>query len=184
MIPRIATIILLVEDVNQQNLLRRYLQRLGHSNRNIRVIPIPNGRGSGEQHVREMYASEVRELRARLARTRSCLVAMIDADTGPTQARRLQLERALRDAEESPVEDGEPIVNLVAKRNVETWVLCLTGEAVDEEPDYRHHPGVTPASITRAALTLYQWTRQHATVPAACVPSLRESLPEFHRISL
>ena len=34
MAERIANIILLVEDINQENLLRRYLQLLGHENRN------------------------------------------------------------------------------------------------------------------------------------------------------
>lgn len=182
MIPRIATIILLVEDANQENLLRRYLQRCGQDNRNMRVNRIVNSRGSGEQRVRERYASEVRELRGRFARTRTCLIAMIDADTGPTRARRVQFERALRDADEGPIEAGEPIVNLVAKRNVETWVLCLSGEGVDEETDYRHHPGVTPDSIKQAALGLYRWTRENATIPAGCVPSLVESLPEFRRM--
>ena len=100
MVERIASIILLVEDTNQENLLRRYLQRLGHDNRNMRTRKVPNGQGSGEQFVRERYASEVRAIRWRVTRTKACLIAMIDADTGSVADRRQELDRALKDANE------------------------------------------------------------------------------------
>jgi hypothetical protein len=53
MAERVATIIVLVEDLNQENLLRRYLQQLGYDNRTMRPVKSPAGRGSGEQFVRE-----------------------------------------------------------------------------------------------------------------------------------
>src|SRR5579859_366513 len=135
---RIANIILLVEDLNQENLLRRYLQQLHHENRSMRSQRIPNGLGSGEQFVRERYASEVRAIRSQMNRTKACLIAMIDADSGSVSDRRLQFERALLDAEEPPRTSVEPILNLIPKRNVETWILCLNAELVDEVTDYRH----------------------------------------------
>src|ERR1035437_8632175 len=98
MAERIASIILLVEDVRQENLLRRYLHCLGHDNRNMRPVRLSLGQGSGEQFVRESYATEVRAVRAQLNRTKACLIAMIDADTGSIDDRRQQLDRALRDA--------------------------------------------------------------------------------------
>jgi hypothetical protein len=103
---RIANIVILVEDMRTENLLRRYLQRLGQDNRNIRVARIPDGRGSGEQFVRERYASEVQALRN--VHTKACLIVSIDADTKTTAERRQQLERALREAEEPPRDQGEP----------------------------------------------------------------------------
>src|SRR5260370_28394780 len=107
MAERIANIILLVEDINQENLLRRYLQQLGHHNRNMRPLKLPAGQGSGEQFVRERYASEVRAMRAQVTRTRACLIAMIDADASSITDRRQQLERALLDADEPPIRPTE-----------------------------------------------------------------------------
>jgi hypothetical protein len=182
MAERIARIIQLVEDVNQENLLRRYLHQLGHDNRNMRPVRVESGRGSGEQFVRERYAAEVRAIRGQLNRTRACLIVMIDADTGSTEDRRLQLERALRDADEPARNPAEPILNLIPKRNVETWILCLNSDLVSEITDYRHDPGIDAQSIKRAAKVLFSWTRPNCAVPEACVPSLQSCLVEFRRI--
>jgi len=182
MAERIASIVLLVEDVRQENLLRHYLKRNGQENRNIRVRKSPSGRGSGEQFIREHYASEVEAIRSQSARTRACLITMIDADTGLVNDRRHQLERALRESDQPPRESGEPILNLIPKRNVETWILCLNSEQVDEITDYRHDPRVDARSIREAAATLFEWTRPNAEPPNTCVPSLHECLPEFDRI--
>lgn len=177
---RIAKVILLVEDLRQDALLRRYLHRLGHQN--IRAQMVPKGKGSGEQFVRERYASEVRAIRSQMTRTRACLVAMIDADTGSTDDRRRQLERALRDADQSPRTRDEPILNLIPKRNVETWILCLNSEQVDEVTDYRHDQRVDAPAIRLAAEALFSWTRPNAQLPEICVASLRDCMPEFPRI--
>lgn len=182
MAERIANIILLVEDINQENLLRRYLQRLGHDNRNMRTRILPHGQGSGEQFVRESYAPEVRAIRAQLNRTRACLIAMIDADTGSIADRRQQFERALQDAQELPRSPTEPILNLIPKRNVETWILCLNSAMVDEGSNYHHDPRVNPQSIKTAANTLYSWTRPNFVFPNICAPSLHACQPEFRRV--
>jgi hypothetical protein len=182
MAERIARIILLVEDINQETLLRRYLQQFGHDNRNMRPVKIAAGHGSGEQFVRERYSSEVRAIRAQLARTKACLIVVLDADTGSVGDRRHQLERALRDADETPRGASEPILHLIPKRNVETWILCLNSRDVDEVTDYRHDRRVDPESIKRAARTLYDWTRPNFVLPDSCVASLEACHPEFRRL--
>lgn len=182
MTERVANIILLVEDLNQENLLRRFLHQLGHGNRQMRPVRTSPGRGSGEQFVRESYASEVRSIRSQMARTKACLIAMIDADVGSTDDRRRQFERALQDADEPRRGSKEPILNLVPKRNVETWILCLNSEVVNEADDYHRDPRVNSESIKTAAVTLYAWTRPNFALPVACVPSLRDCQPEFRRI--
>jgi len=179
---RIAQIVLLVEDTNQENLLRRYLQQCGHDNRNMRIQKSPGGQGSGEQFVREGYATEVRTVRSQLRRTKACLIAMIDADSGSVEERRRQFERVLQDAKEPARGASEPILNLVPKRNVETWILCLNSEKVDELSDYRHDRRVSPASIKQAATALFSRTRPNAEIPGTCVPSLQDCLPEFARV--
>ena len=156
--------------------MRRYLRRLGHDNRNVRVLRIPPGQGSGEQFVRERYASELRAVRRQLARTKACLIAVIDADTGSADDRRQDFEQALRDAEQPPRGPSEPILNLIPKRNVETWILCLNSAVVNEESDYRHDPRVDAQSIKQAANVLFSWTRPNIADPDACVPSLRACL--------
>lgn len=143
---------------------------------------IARGEGSGEQFVRERYAAEVRAIRSQLSRTRACLIAMIDADTGSVEDRRRQLERALDDADEASRNDGEPILVLIPRRNVETWILCLTGEIVDEMTNYRKDPRVDVARIQRAAEELFDWTRPNAVVPPTCLTSLQACLSEFRRI--
>ena len=182
MAERIANIILLVEDDNQENLLRRYLQKLGHDNRNMRPLKLPAGQGSGEQFVRERYAAEVNAIRSQLTRTRACLIVMIDADTGSVDERKQEFDRALRDADEPPRSPTEPILNLIPKRNVETWILCLNAAVVDETKNYRRDPGINAQSIKRAALTLFDWTRPNFVVPDTCVPSLNGCRREFHRV--
>ena len=182
MAERIASIILLVEDLDHENLLRRYLRKLGHDNRQMRSVRTPSGCGSGEQFVRQSYASEVRSIRSQMARTKACLLAIIDADVGSTDDRRRQLERALQDADEPPRSSTEPILNLVPKRNVETWILCLNSIPVNEADDYHNDPRVNAASVRQAATTLYEWTRPNFSLPASCVTSLRDCQTEFRRI--
>jgi hypothetical protein len=182
MIERIANIILLVEDLRQETLLRRYLQWLGHKNRTMRVVRSEPGDGSGEQFVRESYASEVRALRRQLARTKACLIAMIDADTRPTEDRRRQFQRALKDADEAPRALGEPILTLIPKRTVETWILCLNSLEVSEVDNYRRDQRIDSKLIKQASEKLYAWTRRNFVAPDVCVPSLRECIPEFRRL--
>ena len=171
---RTATIVLLAEDSRQAKLVREYLARIGHRG-HVRVNMAPNGQGSGEQYVREHYASEVNDARRQNWR-RICLITVVDADTNTTAYRRRQL---IADPERSA---SEPILVLVPKRNVETWILCLTNHAVDEDSDFRYDRRVHSSAIKTAASALFDWTRRNAAVPDSCVPSLRESLPEFDRI--
>ncbi|MBS1877407.1 MAG: hypothetical protein JSU00_29615 [Acidobacteria bacterium] len=182
MIPRIATLVLLVEDIRQESLLRRFLNRLGLDIRNIRVSRTPRCFGAGEQYVREQYAAEVRELRGRAANARALLIACIDADTREVRARRDQFAEALRADNQNPRGGREPVLNLIAKRNIETWILCLNNVAVDELSDYRKDSRVTSQTVKRAVESLYDWTRPNAKIPPSCVPSLLESVPEFLRI--
>jgi hypothetical protein len=180
MAERIAKIILLIEDSNQENLIRHFLKKCGHDNRTMRSVRLPPGHGSGEQFVRENYAREVRAIRA--THTKACLIAMIDADTGSVEDRRQQFERALKDADQSPRGASDAILHLIPKRNVETWILCLNSHAVEELSDYRRDPRVDAQAIKSAAGMLFSWTRANFVIPSFCVPSLRGCSSEFQRI--
>jgi hypothetical protein len=174
-----SLVVVLAEDQRHQSFVRRYLYRLGHSYHEVRVEPPSNGRGCGEQWVRERYAKAVEAYRLRSART--ALVVAIDADKGSVDERARQLREALTQAHLPLRAADERISHLIPKRNVETWILCLNGENVDEDTDYSRAPGIDE-QIKAAAETFYEWTRKNATVPGHCVPSVQSAIPEARRL--
>lgn len=97
---------------------------------------------------------------------------MIDADKFPVAKRLSQLPKDRS--------GDEAIAFLIPKRHIETWVLCLKGDHVDEETDY--HSREVDHLIKPAALTLWAWTRDPATAPLHCAESLRTAFPELRRI--
>ena len=180
---RIANKVVLVEDVDQQNLLYRYLDRCGHHARDCRFVRPARGLGgSGEKFVRDNYAQEVKACRSSLGRRASALlVVMIDADTETTERRASQLSAALQTAGMDARGNNEPIVVLIPKRHVETWIRALLGATVDEAQSYEN-PKPTRDDIKLAAETLYGWTRPNAAARPAFPPSLNDSRPEWRKI--
>jgi hypothetical protein len=183
---RIANIVIVVEDVEQQNLVFRYLEQCirGVTYRWCRFERPAKGSGSGEQFVRNRYPAEVLEHRRRAARASALLVVVVDADTGTTKARATQLSHALRDARIKQRGAKEPIVVLTPKRHVETWIRVLLGNQVDEVTDYTKAPYSPPVAedIQNAAVELHKWTRPGAGPGAKSPPSLTDSIPEWRKI--
>jgi hypothetical protein len=180
---RIANKIVLAEDVVQQNLVRRYLQRCGHT-APFRLVPLPakGPGGSGEKYVREQYPREVQACRSILGRrTAALLVAIVDADMETTRWRATQLANALQAAGMHARDIDEPIVVLIPKRHVETWIRALLGDRVDEVTDYTQ-PNPTANEIKDAAAELHDWTRHGANAGVTSPPSLTASLPEWRKI--
>ena len=106
---------------------------------------------------------------------------MIDAYTGDVSRRIHQLENSLADEHLPPCTSEERIVHLIPKRNIETWILNLNGNPVDEDTDYSRNPGVS-GQITNAATKLFEWTRHNAVIPQFCVSSLRTAIMEIKRL--
>ncbi len=181
---RIANKIVLAEDAEQQNLVRRYLQRCGHESRECRFVPLParGPGGSGEKYVRDQYPQQVQACRSSLGRRATALlVVIVDADTESTRRRAAQLSDALRAAGMHEPRDDEPIVLLIPRRHVETWIRALLGDHVDEVTDYTR-PTPTPKEIKDAATELRQWTRSGPNPGPTSPPSLTASLPEWQKI--
>lgn len=105
----------------------------------------------------------------------------IDADAGDINKRVGQLIGALAGVELPPRTSDEKIVHLIPRRNIETWILNLNGNSVDEEADFRHAPAVDD-QIGTAAQTFFDWTRPNAVPPPHCVPSLDAAIPEMRRL--
>ena len=180
---RIANKIILADDREQQNLVYRYLERCGHG-AGVWLEPLPakGPGGSGEKFVRDQYPRQVQACRSSLGRRASALlIVIIDADMETTQHRATQLADALRTADMEGRNDDEPIVVLIPKRHVETWIRALLGGHVDEETDYKK-PKPTPPEISEAAGAVYRWTRPNSNAGATFPPSLTDSLPEWQKI--
>lgn len=131
--------------------------------------------------MREKYADEVEGFRKRNARAVTWLLVAIDADILDVAARARQLAEGLTDRGLPRRNDDEAIVHLIPKRNIETWILCLTGQAVDEETGYRRD-GRIEMSLPEASMTLFTWSRLNATPEAHCIPSLHTAIPELRRL--
>lgn len=168
---------LLCEDAAHERFARTYLRTRGVNTRQLFPLPLTS-RGSGEHYVRTKYAREVRALRARGHDAQVALVVVTDADQGTVAARRASLEEALHTdglAARTPV---ERIVLLIPKRNVETWVTYLNGNAVDESADYKPQ---TPEAFKLAAKGMPEACS--ATQPAADrPPSLVDGCSELRRL--
>lgn len=180
---RIANKIILAEDAIQQNLVRRYLERCGHTGP-FRLVPLPAKGigGSGEKYVRDQYQHQVQACRSSLGRRAAALlIVIIDADVEATHHRWLQLSDALKSAILTDRRDDEPIVVLIPKRHVETWIRALLGVNVDEATDYTR-PTPTAKEIKDAASELYVCTRPSADPGPTFPPSLTASLPEWQKI--
>ena len=172
---RPSQVVVLVEDKRQQRFVRGYLYRLGFSTHDIRFEPPPAGRGSGAQWVLDRYTGAVTAYRSRSARAKTALVVAIDADDGNVARRQQQFgERAVRTVDDR-------IVHLIPKWSIETWILCLSGEAVDENQTYRRTPDIDE-KIPAAAATFFEWSRPNATPPTYCIPSLLAAIPEIRRL--
>ncbi len=177
---RVSQVIVLAEDERHQRFVRSYLKLIGMGEA-IRNEALPSGRGSGEQWVRERYASAVKAYRWRSSRAETALVSVIDADAGDSSRRVRQLQEGLERAGLEPRTADERIVHLIPRQNIETWILNLIGHEVDEETDYRRTPEVDDL-IHSAAQTLFEWTRPNAVIPAHCTSSLRSAFPELRRL--
>ena len=175
-----SSIVVLAEDERHQRFIRTYLQRLIEPKdyHRVRYLALPSGRGSGEQWVRARYANEVKAYRSRSFKAHSALIVMIDADTNSVAHRSAQLEQLL--AKDRRM-DGEKIIHLVPKRHIETWVLCLNSQHVDEVMDYHGNRDVDD-QVKPAGIKFYEWTRPNATVPDHCVLSLQAAIPEAQRL--
>lgn len=177
----IANIIVVCEDQEHQNLVRRYLIRVGHASRSIRFY-LPQ-QGSGSQYVRQQFPRQIAACRSILGRgTRAFLILMTDADNLTVLLRERTLHDELVHAGGAPIGPTEPVVILIPKWQVETWIKCLLGIAMDEEDQRSDQPPVTADDIKHAASALYGWTRPNATPSGTCVPSLEAAIPRWRRI--
>lgn len=180
--PRPSLVVVVVEDERHRMLVYRYLRMRGLSPHEIRTKSSPAGQGSAEQWIRTMYAAEVRAHRVRRAKAAGVLIVVIDADTHAVHGRLTQLSQALEERGLQRLANDEQIAQLVPKRNVETWILCLTEHAVDEETEYKRTGHDWHELIPDAARRLFQLTGANVALPENCIDSLRRGVNELNKL--
>ena len=175
-----SQIILLCEDKLQEVVVRRFLKKgWGIRPRKIRVVPFPNGRGSGEGHVRNKYPENLKAYRSRRAQT--ILIAVIDADTGSVAQHQRELDNACQNT--APRQAGEAIVHLIPKHHIETWLAYLDGQSVDETEEYKSsHQFKGRESECHGLVDILADTCKSNSQLIAPPPSLNEACVEFGRI--
>ena len=133
--------IILCEDKLQESVIRRFLKKgWDIQERLIRRSHYPNGAGSGEQHVRNKYANELRAYRSRSAST--VLLVVIDADTKSVEAHHAELDAAARSNGILPRSADESIIHVIPKHHIETWLAYLNGAGnIDETCSYKKEYG-------------------------------------------
>lgn len=129
--------VILCEDQQQEVFIRHFLMRKGYTHRQMRIVRCPAGKQAGEQFVRERYPSELKALRQRTAKAGTTLLVMIDADTRSVDATAKWLDTICGEQGVAARNQNDKATVLIPRRNIETWIHFLDGEAVDEDTEYK-----------------------------------------------
>jgi hypothetical protein len=183
---RPTAVIVLCEDNRTFSFTRSYLKQCG-INRGVRSVISP--RGSAFTFVVNSFPAQVNAYRLAKARIHTWLIAVVDADTGTVAQRIGEMDRALTQAQERRVRamriQGEMIARLVPRRNIETWILALNSNAVNETDDYK---GTIKTDekwselIPTAAENFYALTKANPDLPASLIDSLHYGINEMRRV--
>ena len=172
---RISQFVLLCEDDLQEQIVRQYLTRCGHRTLEP-TLRVRNASravyGGNVGWVLREFPREMEAWRRRHgAHAATLLIVVVDADEKTVVDRRAQLQ----------TNAGDPIVALIPKRHIETWIRSASGQAVNEIDSYKH-PAPGKRETKTAADHIYGWARGNPAPGATCVASLRVSLPEFRTL--
>lgn len=179
--------VVLSEDRRTERFVRHLLEARGFDKRRFDFRTAPSGRGAGEAWVLLRYPPEVKRLRAQ-AHQRLCVVALRDGDSIGVDARKVQFDDALRQADLAVRGTAERIATLVPTWAIENWLLDLLGHAdIDENREPSAEGGQTWKQLFDRK---YLNDEKSALVSAAStwmttlprLPSLHDGRGEFARI--
>lgn len=175
-----VNVILLCEDMQTDVFVRRFLKRRNFRGRDVRTLPLPDGSGSGEQWVREQYPRQLRAIRQRQG---ACLIVVTDADVHSTEFRRAQLDAECDEKGIPRRNEGDRVLVIVPRRNIETWLAYLAGGEVDEETRYPRLD--RERDCVRHAEELFRMCQKKQRLREPAPPSLREACDdEYPRLRL
>lgn len=122
-------VVVLCEDAAQRDFAHALCRRL--ELRIVHTLAAPSGHGAASAWVLRNYAAQVKKLRAKAHQTNLGLLVVIDGDNQGS-AQRLSALNAL-----APRAGSEPIAILVPTWSIETWLLWLCGQDVNELATYK-----------------------------------------------
>lgn len=181
-----AQITILAEDRRHARFVRAYLHRKlpDFPQKAIKDAPMASGGGSGSQWVTNRYAIEVKAYCTRQAW--KWLIVVIDADARTVQDRLNALHDRLAESEDERLRrcriEAEQIARLIPKWSIETWILNLNGEAVDENVRYKTHHRSWDDLIQPASYELHRWVGIEGDPSDKCTFSLRDGIRELRRL--
>ena len=120
-----------------------------------------------KQFPRELEACR----RRHAAFAKTVLTVVVDADEKAVAERRAEL----------PTNPGDPIVVLIPKRHIETWIRSGLGAQVNEIDSYKS-PTPSKSDVRVAAVRIHEWAHGHSTAGPGCVESLRLAFEEFRKL--
>jgi hypothetical protein len=181
-------VVLLVEDEALECFVRRVLLDLSFQTRDIRVKRSPKGRGSGKDWVTKNYPDEVRAHRAKASYQENIgIVVGIDADEETVQERGRALDAVLERSGLEKRRSEEKFCLIIPKWNIESWLVYLGGEAIDEDKDdYKNHPSIRNVdypTMADAFVERYRSWRQ-GSVDQTTPPSMIAAFEEIKRFGL
>lgn len=149
--------IVLCEDRSHWHFIRAYLIARGWNARQLFHRIAPNGEGAAERWVIDKYPEELRAYRAK-KHENLVFVVMIDGDRYSCGERIAYLndERRLAECGMEARTAGERVGIFVPCRNIETWMVFLEGESVDEQKDYKSLVKISPSEAARGLAAMCQ----------------------------
>lgn len=170
-------VVILCEDLQQEVFTRTFLVQCGIPGPRIRTVPLPK-EGAGESFVRRQYPQEVSAYRQRMHKMNLGLAVMIDADNHLVEEHFVELDQALREAGLLARQPNEKIGIFIPRRNIETWIHYLMGQAVNEEDAY---PYLKQESDCKPVVQALARNRREP-LPEIAPPSLKTACQELPRI--
>ena len=168
-----AQIVILAEDVRHRKIINRYLRSKGYSPHQIRILlpDVLHRQTAGLTFIRTEYAIQIKALREVLTKRSTYLIVVADADDGTFEDRITDLDARLTAFSQPNRSEAEPILLIVPRRNVETWMYFIAGNSVDEETDY--NPQCRSFDDGQWAANFVKFARN--PLPQSCPDSLRRA---------
>jgi hypothetical protein len=128
--------------------------------------------------VREQFPDQLQLVRDRRG---VVLIAVTDADTESTEARRSQLQKQCAVRGIKALRDSDPVLVVVPRRSIETWFRYLSGHEFDETTRYRHLR--READCEPLADRLYDMCHKQQKLAEPAPASLAEACRAYPRLT-
>jgi len=172
---RVYQFVVLCEDDGHATLVCAYLKVCDIGERERTVINTSESHHRGISLVLDQFSIQLKACRQRHKRARTLLIVVADADAFSVTIREQHLQ------EREAFTDKDPLVVLIPKRHIETWICAAIHKPVDEDKDCKRYK-LRKAEIRDAARQIHEWARFEPPDNSPCVPSLRAALPRWRKI--